>query len=343
MRRTGRPSRAEPEPASVDTGGGRIRRLSIPTPFPVGPVNCYLVECETLALVDTGPNDPVALDALERGLAGLGCRLEDVELLILTHQHYDHCGLASEIKRRSGADVTGHALLASFLADYDAAIEAEEGYAFALMALHGLDVPSATELHPQSRSLTRYGSSVAVDKVLSEGDVLELGAWNLVVALRPGHSPTDTIFVEPTHRFALVGDHLIAHISSNAIVHRPRDAPADPRDRRSALATYLDSLALTLDLDVERLLPGHGRLITDHKSLIADRFAYHERRKLRILQELQRRPATAGELVPVMWNDLPDDEIYLALSEVLGHLDLLISDGRVEVREHDGVLNHVAN
>lgn len=320
----------------------RITRLSIPTPFPVGPVNCYVLESESLALVDTGPNDTAALEALERSFDSLGYRLEDVELVILTHQHYDHCGLAGEIKRRSGADIAAHALLASYLADYDAALAAEERYAFAVMALHGVDAPTATELHPQSRSLARYGSSVAVDRLLADGDVLVVGDLELQVELRPGHSPTDTIFVEPARRFALVADHLIEHITSNAIVHCPLDAPADPRDRRSALGTYLQSLRLTAELDADQLLPGHGALIAGHKALAADRFAYHERRKSRILRELESGPATAGEVMAALWTRLPDDEVYLALSEVLGHLDLLVEDGRVEAQERDGVVRHAS-
>ena len=85
--------------------------LVLPTPFPVGPVNCWLLRGDPLTLVDAGPNTPEALAALEAGLAGHGLRIEDVELLILTHQHSDHVGLAATIRARSGCRVAGHELL----------------------------------------------------------------------------------------------------------------------------------------------------------------------------------------------------------------------------------------
>ena len=74
-----------------------IQRLRIPTPFPVGRVNCYLIEDEPLTLVDTGPNSGKALDELERQLDDLGHAIEDLELMIITHQHIDHLGLVEII------------------------------------------------------------------------------------------------------------------------------------------------------------------------------------------------------------------------------------------------------
>src|SRR5882672_9285588 len=78
-----------------------IHCLRIPTPFQVGRVNCYLIEDEPLTLVDTGPNSGKALDELERALAAHGRRVEDLGLIVLSHQHMDHLGLAGILARRS--------------------------------------------------------------------------------------------------------------------------------------------------------------------------------------------------------------------------------------------------
>ena len=93
-----------------------IRCLTIPTPFPVGPVNVYLLEDEPLTLVDSGPNSAKALDELEQALAALGHAVEDLELLVISHQHMDHFGLASILARRSGAEVAALDVLAPYLA-----------------------------------------------------------------------------------------------------------------------------------------------------------------------------------------------------------------------------------
>ena len=91
-----------------------IHRIAIPTPFAVGRVNVYLIEDEPLTLVDAGPNSGTSFDELQRGIAALGHSLEDIELVILTHQHIDHLGLVSLVARalgcRGGGDRRGRAV-----------------------------------------------------------------------------------------------------------------------------------------------------------------------------------------------------------------------------------------
>src|SRR5207249_3537337 len=82
-----------------------IHRLAIPTPFAVGRVNVYLIADDPLTLVDTGPNSATSFDELTRGVAALGHSLEEVELVILTHQHIDHLGLVDIIASRSRPEV----------------------------------------------------------------------------------------------------------------------------------------------------------------------------------------------------------------------------------------------
>ncbi|MCW3069313.1 MAG: beta-lactamase domain protein, partial [Solirubrobacterales bacterium] len=98
--------------------GAGIVRLAIPTPFQVGRVNAYLIEDSPLTLIDSGPNSAKALDELEQALAARGHAVEDIELLVISHQHMDHFGLASILARRSGAEVAALEGLAPFLAGY---------------------------------------------------------------------------------------------------------------------------------------------------------------------------------------------------------------------------------
>ncbi len=86
-----------------------VHRIAVPTPFAVGRVNCYLLTGEPLTLVDTGLNSGTSLDYLERALTEIGVRIEDLELIVLTHQHMDHEGLLEILARRSGAEVAAFA------------------------------------------------------------------------------------------------------------------------------------------------------------------------------------------------------------------------------------------
>ena len=122
-----------------------IHRLAIPTPFAVGRVNVYLIEDEPLTLVDAGPNSGTSFDELTRGIADLGHSLEDIELVILTHQHIDHLGLVSLVASHSGAQVAAIDAAVPFVERFSEEAETDDAFARDLMLRHGIqeDVVSA--------------------------------------------------------------------------------------------------------------------------------------------------------------------------------------------------------
>jgi glyoxylase-like metal-dependent hydrolase (beta-lactamase superfamily II) len=166
------------------------------------------------------------------------------------------------------------------------------------------------------------------------GGALALRDRTLRVHHRPGHSPTDTVFYDPERRMLIAADHLLAHVSSNALLTRPRDGSAQ---RPKALVQYLDSLAATREMDVDLVLTGHGDPITDHRELIDQRLAFHRRRADKIHRLLEERPRSAYEIAQALWGNIAVTQAFLTLSEVLGHLDLLEADGRVREFARDGV------
>src|SRR4051794_12874521 len=143
-----------------------IHRIALPTPFAVGRVNVYLIEDEPLALVDAGFRSKRSLAELERGLSALGRSVEDVELLLLTHQHVDHFGLAADVVARSGARVAALAETARFVERYDEEAAADDEFAAELMARHGIGAAAIADLREATRRLRGWGAAVGVDRVL---------------------------------------------------------------------------------------------------------------------------------------------------------------------------------
>lgn len=80
-------------------------------------------------------------EALERGLALEGVRLDDIELVLGTHHHLDHIGLAATIQRRAGARVAVLEATARDLERYEERTAMDRRFSRALMAHHG--VPAA--------------------------------------------------------------------------------------------------------------------------------------------------------------------------------------------------------
>jgi glyoxylase-like metal-dependent hydrolase (beta-lactamase superfamily II) len=319
-----------------------IHRISLPTPFAIGRVNAYLLEGEPLTLIDPGPRMRETRVELEAGLRALGHELEDVEVVFLTHQHHDHIGLAQEVVDRSGAQVAVIEPLAHYLADYDASMTRDDAYAVEVMRRHGVPADVTTTLNQVSLAFRHFAAGVATDRVLVDGERVRLGGREWAVHTRPGHSPTDTILYAADERLLVGGDHLLEKVSSNPVAHVPIDdgdpvaaarAPAGP----GPLRQYLASMGETAAMDVDLVLPGHGEPFADHRGLVGKRERMHRRRAEKILRETDE-PVTATDIARTLWRRVPVAQQYLALSEVLGHIDLLAGEGRVVPSEEDGVV-----
>jgi glyoxylase-like metal-dependent hydrolase (beta-lactamase superfamily II) len=311
-----------------------IHRLVLPTPFPVGPVNAYLVEGDPLTLVDTGPLDAASRQALEAGLADLGVRIEDLERVIITHHHADHFGLAAEIVSRSGAEVWTHPYNAPWLADYGA--EQQRALPFYADLWRQAEVPAniLTLMDAANTGLLRWLEPVDVTAGLEEGQTISLGGTPWRVFHTPGHAGGLICLWEPATRTLLANDHILRDISSNPVLEPPALAGA-PRPRR--LVEYLYHLRRMAALAPEVALAGHGEPVTDVAGLVRQREAFHARRAERLLASLNGRAACLWELTRQAFPRVERGmDHFLALSEVLAHLDLLEADGRVQAQMHAG-------
>ena len=219
---------------------------------------------------------------------------------------------------------------------------ADDAFADSVMTEHGIPENMRLALVSVSQSYRNWGAAATVTRPLADGSDLKLRDRTLRVLHRPGHSPSDTIFHDAERKIVLGADHLIKHISSNPLISRPLDAPLDedePPARPHALEIYLASMRATREMeDVEIVLPGHGEPVLDHVALIDERFRMHERRAEKICKLIADGPRTAFEIAQDLWGTVAVTQAYLTLSEVLGHADLLLADGRVVEKRESGVV-----
>lgn len=311
-----------------------ILTLTLPTPFDVGPVNVYLLEGDPLTLVDAGVQTPRCEAALRQGLAAAGYELRHIRRLVLTHHHQDHAGLAGLVAAESGAEVLAHPSTAGWLSDPEAGWERYGAFILEVFRLMAVPEDLTDLIRTITSGIKEYASPVAVSRFLEDGDRIELGGRPWDIFHTPGHSRGSICLYEPRTRTFLSGDHLLGHISSNPVIEPP--LPSEGR-WPSSLAWYLDSLRRTREMDLGLILPSHGLPIDDHVGLIRERLEHHQARKERVLEILAGGPLTGYDICVRLFPGLHPREIFLAISEVVGHLDLLLKEGQVVENRWDGL------
>jgi glyoxylase-like metal-dependent hydrolase (beta-lactamase superfamily II) len=315
-----------------------VWRIVIGTPWPVGPVNVYVLDDDPLTLVDTGQRSDAALAELEAGLAGLGRCVEDLERIVVTHQHIDHCGLARTLVDRSGAELCALAPMATWLARYPASSEDEDAFAATILRRHGVASSAERGAHRGGR---RWGDAVEVTRPLVDHDVLEFAGRSLRVLHRPGHSPYDTVLHDEDAGLLFGGDHVLNWPSTPIMAPPVDDSARNGRPR--AFNQYLASLRATGALALDTILPGHGDAVDDHRATIRERLARYVRASEGTAAAVTPEPRTAAMIAAEIKGSLSARTAFFVLCDVLGHLDELIDAGSVaEHVDPDGVSRFLA-
>ncbi|MCB0871595.1 MAG: MBL fold metallo-hydrolase [Solirubrobacterales bacterium] len=327
---------AEPDPtpeseaALAQAREWGVHTIPVPTPFAVGRINCYLIEGDPLTLIDAGPRSEKSMQGLEAGVEAAGYRLEDIELVVATHQHIDHIGQIASVVERSGAGVASLDLVVDRLASFAWGSEQEDQLAVDLMVRYGVSEDIANLLKEVTASFRELGAPVEVTRPFAAGDSITMGSRVYETFHRPGHSPSDTVFWDEERGLMFGGDHLLSHISSNPLISRSLDGS---EERTRSLINYRDSLEKTAAMPVRIMLSGHGLAITDHAELIEKRIAGQDRRTEKIYGLVAEGHSSPHGIANAIWGDIALTQAYLTLSEVIGHLDILLADGRVVENE----------
>lgn len=308
-----------------------IAMLPLPTPFPVGPVNCFLFKNDPITLVDTGLNTDKTYEELSRGMQEHGLRISDIEIIIVTHGHRDHMGLLGRLLEETGAKAYGHPLVdkLGIVNPDDASVRKN----FFLGILHEFGVPDETieEANSLYDRFKQFSEPYRLDYLLEhEGHSLGFDTYFV-----PGHSPSDTLFIDNARGFTIVGDHILTSTNPNPLLRRPE--PGEKRAR--SLVEYQASLRESRQRELGVCLPGHGGLILDGHSAIDGILEKHDRRSAIIEKLVREGHATPYAISRKLFPDLPAPNVHLGLSVSVGHMEVLEERGILEQTHVDGVLH----
>jgi glyoxylase-like metal-dependent hydrolase (beta-lactamase superfamily II) len=300
-------------------------RIVVPLPLALQSANAWLFPGREPALVDCGVGTPDGRAVLDAGLRDAGVRPRGLRLF-LSHGHIDHAGNAAHL-HRAGAVLHAPEAEAPFLETFRRDAERRSAAFSRALVRHGAPADAVQGSQERAARLDAWMEDVPIGAGLRDGERVQLGDTEATAHLTPGHTPGSTVFATEDNDL-LSGDTLLQHITSNAIELVDRD--------KGRYAQYLRTLDGLRRFAGCRVLPGHHDpfLLTD--ALLDGHLEKHHRRGETVFAALDA-PRSAWELLPRVLPHLAQDQVFLGMCEVVGHLHRLELDGRVRMREVDGV------
>lgn len=330
------PTRWSVDPALVRTFkiAPGLWSLRLPLPWDhVSHVHAYAIErADGIVLIDCGPaGDASPVGALDAALGLAGFAISDVRVLVGTHAHADHIGLAASVLERSGAEFWMHPDTSHF---YDAKREPDRIAAARERRSRQEGVPEhLLEFYRDVREETDGTlDAVPPDEPLVDSSKLnsQLGDWEVIET--PGHCPTHVCLVQRDRQLMLIGDLVAASF-----------APwFDYGYSEDPVTQYLDSLDLIEALGSPTLaLPGHGRPISDLPAAIALHRRGVAERLQQTLNAIAAGPAGAYAITGRLFGGLDSETAVWRMTEVLSYLKHLSLAGAVARDEHpDGTFTY---
>lgn len=301
-----------------------VRIISVPTPFEIGPVNICILGNGPLTIVDVGTKHPDTIKALLYEFKRLDLRLSDIGQIILTHPHPDHYGLASWLKNRTGAKILCHPYTA-FRIERIYCGDVLESLR-PILASFGVPEEIANGFISRDDGFNELVEKVKADMILNEDEFVDTGDKKWRVIYTPGHSRGQICLYNTQTCELISGDHLLPRISSNPMIE-----PLMPEDKDipRSLEDYRESLKKIDDLRISKIYPGHGPVFADYHRKVKSIFDHHARQSIKILKSVNKGGMTIYEISKKMFPGLKGFEIFMGVSLVKGHLDLLEKEGKI--------------
>ncbi len=314
-------------------------RIELPTEFTIGSVNAYLFIEPEPTLIDCGLESADCTAALESGLAAHGLQVADLKKVILTHAHVDHMGMIGWLAERCEATFWVNQHCYDWAVDVEGCWEVRNQFLADIMLKGGVS-PERVEIIVEGfRAMGDIWRGVSADRVqvyAADGEI-EIGGQPWQVVYLPGHSVTQTGFYNAQHGWLFSADSLLQLTPVPVIEY-----DFQLKRRSYGLPIHLTTLDTLLALDCTRVFPGHGKVIDNYQRLVGKQIERIHARKELSFNLVKAGKQTIPAITSEMYSQFSEVNRFLGLTMVLGYLDLLSAEKRVERQEIDGVWHYSA-
>ncbi|MCJ7491832.1 MAG: MBL fold metallo-hydrolase [Dehalococcoidia bacterium] len=265
-----------------------------------------VVDSGQAVLIDAGfPNDDSVDSRLDYLKTIGGPR---VEMIIVTHHHFDHAGGANRLREATGARIAMHPEEARLLQQTPARPPRDGG--------------------PQEQYMRQEVAKITVDQPLADGDVMRVGRLALRILHTPGPSAGHVCVFLEEERVLFSGDNVLG-LGTTAI----------PPPPDGDMARYIESLERMKALDAALICPGHGPLVHQPERKIQELIDHRHEREEQVLALLREGKRTPTDMMRAIYPELDPRLERMAVGQVLSHLYKLRDEGRVTLRrEGEGVV-----
>ena len=331
--------------------GRRIHAVGVPQDnnSRTGPTWAYLFENDGMTLIDAGATG--SYQHLADGVAATGYQVRDIERVIITHGHQDHDGAAGQLAQQAGAEIWAHDIYARLL-NYNPWDIQRNPSSPLQRAMHRVMIADrASNAEEAARQSDGYADRqkryVEVRRKFNVSRSLEADdrSGDLCFIHAPGHSP-DEICVT-LDGLVFTGDHVLPEITP----HPTTKARLSPEIRKKVpehyhcedkiygLETYLRSLRMIANLGKDvSVLPAHrlfskGKFNFETTERAEEILQHHVVRLTRILHRMGAEPTSLEHITRGVFErrKLIGGNLYMALSEIVAHIELLEDAGDLEV------------
>lgn len=302
-----------------------VFKLILPSPQGRFVLSYLIRGKDSCALVDAGWGTRQCLDEFNAQLDCIDVKISEIQLIAVTHSHPDHCGLAWELRRQSGAKIALHINELPFLRERYGKPEKFLKKMKEWLIKYG--VPSDEVKALPAALFPSVFPTGEPDVTLKGGETLKMAGRKITIKWTPGHTYGHVCLYDYDHHLIYTGDHVLPDITPNISL-------SGHCDKGDPLGDYLASLKETAVIDANLVLPAHEYPFRGLKKRVGELVKHHQERLEEVLNAIGRGRTARQVAEQVTWSighfhDFESFEKRRALGETLAHLRYLERRGRV--------------